>query len=178
MFKELNWILRKKALKKCKLLVLDVDGVLTDGSLVYLKHEIVRKYCVYDGLGIKMLMNSGVEVAFISGGKGETIHNRAKHLGVKYCYSEISNKYASLRELQESLSINKSETIYVGDDINDLIVKPIVNLFICPNNASHILGKFSDCTTIKNGGDGAVREICDRVLNTKNKKYRSIKTTN
>ena len=125
-----------------------------------------------------MLINSGVYVAFISGGKGEGIHRRAKHLGVKYCYTETLNKYERLRQLQELLSIKISETIYVGDDLNDLIVKPIVNLFVIPNNASQIIGKPSDCKTIRNGGDGAVREICDRILNTKNKKYLLIETTN
>ncbi len=178
MIREINWILRKRALKKCKLLVLDVDGVLTDGSLIYLKDEIIRKFCVLDGLGIKMLIKSGIEVAFISGGKGEAIHSRAKHLGVKYCYTEIFNKYKTLRELQELLSIKISETIYVGDDLNDLIVKPIVNLFIIPNNASQIIGNPSDCKTLRNGGDGAVREICDRILKTKNKKYSLIEITN
>ncbi len=178
MFKELNWMLRKRALRKCKLLVLDVDGVLTDGSLIYFKNEIIRNFSVIDGLGLKMLLKSGVEVAFLSGGKGETIHSRAKHLGVKYCYTEILNKYKALIDLQEFLSIKKSETIYVGDDLNDLIVKPIVNLFIIPNNATQILGKSSDCTTIRNGGDGAVREICDRILTIKNQRYSSLKMTN
>ncbi len=178
MIRELTWKLRKRALKKCKLLVLDVDGVLTDGSLIYLKDEIIRKFCVLDGLGIKMLMRSGVEVAFISGGKGEAIHSRAKHLGVKYCYTEIFNKYETLRELQVLLSINKSETIYVGDDLNDLIVKPLVSLFVIPNNASQTISKNSYCKTIQNGGNGAVREICDRILYTKNKKYSSIELTN
>ena len=125
-----------------------------------------------------MLLKSGVEVAFLSGGKGEAIHSRAKHLGVKYCYTEIFNKYETLRELQELLSINKSETIYVGDDLNDLIVKPLVSLFVIPNNASQTIGKNSYCKTIQNGGDGAVREICDRILDTKNKKYSSIELTN
>ena len=178
MIRELTWKLRKRALKKCKLLVLDVDGVLTDGSLIYLKDEIIRKFCVLDGLGIKMLLRSGVEVALISGGKGEAIHSRAKHLGVKYCYTEIFNKYETLRELQELLSINISETIYVGDDLNDLIVKPLVSLFVIPNSASQIIGKNFDCKTIQNGGDGAVREICDRILEAKNKKYSSIELTN
>ena len=178
MFKKLSWILKNGALQKCKLLVLDVDGVLTDGSLIYERDNVLRKFCVLDGLGIKMLISKGVEVAFISGGKGETIHSRAKHLGVNHCYTEIINKFETLRDLQELLSIKKSETIYVGDDLNDLVVKPIVNLFIVPNNASQDLVGFSDCILRRKGGDGAVREICDRILEIKNEKYSSIKTTN
>ena len=112
-------------------------------------------------------MNFGIEVTLISGGKGSSITDRAAHLGIKNVFTEIPDKLETLEELKNNLEIKNSETIYVGDDLNDLVVKEKIGLMISPLNGRKYIGKYVDCITNKFGGSGSVREVCDRILKAK-----------
>ena len=104
----------------------------------------MKKFNVKDGLGIKLLQGVGIEIVFMSGGSGGAAEERAKQLGIKSCLVGVKDKYRELRTLQQEMKVTKSDTIYVGDDINDLVVKPLVNLLFAPSNASMSLLKKVD----------------------------------
>lgn len=166
-FRKIIWIFYKKKLKNCKLLVLDVDGVLTDGSLHYDGKNINRIYCVNDGIGLKFLMKYGIQIALISGGLGESIERRAIDLGIENYFIGVKNKLEVLKNLQKKLKIKKSESIYMGDDLNDIVVKSQVSMIIAPLNGQKYIGDFIDCVTNNKGGEGSVREVCDKILRCK-----------
>ena len=156
-------------LKHIKLVVLDFDGVLTDGG-IYLgcKSQGFRRFDVKDGLGIKLLQKNNFIVAIISGSNSEIIDARAKALGIKIVRKGISCKLKTLKEIQDDLNIRVEETIFLGDDINDLIVLQNISLFIVPSDA-HIACKRKASYISKSlGGRGFVREIVDNLLISKN----------
>ena len=160
----------KKRLKKIALLVLDVDGVLTDGGLFYdRKGEILKRFDVKDGLGIKLLQENNIEIAFLSGGSSSSTISRAEHLGVKYCFCKVKNKKIVIEELMNNLNLKKFQVAYAGDDLNDLILKNNVSLFISPANADKTIRKKSNILLKNKGGNGAVREIAELILNAQNK---------
>ena len=161
-------IINKSRLSKIKLVVLDVDGVMTDGGL-YLnsKGQMFRKFNVKDGLGINLLIIKGIDVAMISGGKGNSINIRAKQLGVKFCKNNVKNKAKEILKLQSLLGYNKSETLFVGDDLNDIVVKPYVSFLVATKDAILGFKKKSNLVLNNNGGNGAVREIADLILRSK-----------
>ena len=158
-------IINRQKLKDIKFLALDVDGILTDGGLHYSNQgEITRIFDVKDGLAIKFLQQNGFRIAFISGGKGESIKLRAKDLGVKECFTSVQNKYQALLNLQKKLSYTKRETIYLGDDINDLVVMPLVNIFVSTSDSVDIVKKRSHIVLKSRGGKGAFRELFDLLV--------------
>ena len=155
-------------LKYIKLVVLDFDGVLTDGG-IYLdnKSQAFRRFDVKDGLGIKLLQKNGFKIAIISGSNSRIIDERAKSLGIKIVRKGISFKLQSLKDIQEDLNIKVEETIFLGDDINDLTVLPSVSLFIVPSD-SHIGCKRKASYISKSmGGRGFIREIVDNLIISK-----------
>ena len=164
----IKWKIIFKKLKQTKLLILDVDGVLTGGELfIGSDGEILKKFNVKDGLGIKLLQGVGIEIVFMSGGSGDAAEERAKQLGIKSCLVGVKDKYRELRTLQQEMKVTKSDTIYVGDDINDLVVKPLVNLLFAPSNASMSLLKKVDMELSYSGGEGAIRELAEKILISK-----------
>ncbi len=172
-FKNLIWILNKKKLQRIKLLVLDVDGVLTDGGLFLSSTgELIKKFNVKDGLGIKLLQQNNIEVAFLSGGVGGSSEIRAKQLNIKYCFVNVKDKNEAIKKLQEKIGFTKSQTAYVGDDINDLVVKKNVSLLIAPNDSCEIILKKANIILQNKAGNGAIRELSDRLLKSQNK-YRA-----
>ncbi len=167
-FNQLKWSRKKKALSKIKLIILDIDGVLTDGFLFYdSKGEIYKRFSVRDGLGIRILQANEVNIVFLSGGSSGASEERARQLNVEKCITNVKDKEMELKKIQENLGFKKEETLFVGDDINDLVVKDSVHLLVTPNNASHFLKRNSDLILKKNGGDGAIRELAERVLDSK-----------
>jgi len=170
----LFWKYNKKKLKSVKLVVFDVDGVLTDGSLWISKSgEIFKNFNVKDGLGIHLLQEKGIEIAFISGGLSGSTEFRAKQLNIKYCYVGVKDKSQKIKEIQKLTGFNKNQTVFLGDDLNDLVVKQNVSLLIVPCNASTGIRKKADIILTKKGGDGAVREFVDKLL-TNDPYYRRI----
>ncbi|EJO77929.1 HAD-IIIA family hydrolase [Leptospira interrogans] len=153
--------------KKLKLIVIDVDGVLTDGKLYYNEHgEFFKTFDVKDGLGIKLLCKE-LNVAILSGNTSKIIHARAKSLGIKHCMTGIDDKKTSLQSLMNQLGISLEEVAYIGDDINDLPVRSITKLFACPSDAHPSVKKVADLILKSRGGNGAVREFADYVLSAK-----------
>ncbi|OUL26874.1 HAD family hydrolase [Nostoc sp. RF31YmG] len=152
-----------------KLLVVDVDGVLTDGGLYYNdRGEVQRKFNVHDGLGLQLIMQAGIEVAIVSAKSSFSILARAKDLGIKHVLTGVGDKLTAMEELCQSMTIGLSQVAYVGDDLNDLAVMKAV---ICPFALANSMNEnkaVAIYTTQKHGGNGAIREICDLLLKFKN----------
>ena len=159
----------KEKLKYIKLVVLDFDGVFTDGG-IYMdtNSQGFRRFDVKDGLGIKLLQKNNFIVAIISGSNSQIIDKRAKALGIKIVRQGISNKLKILRGIQDGLNIKKEETIFLGDDINDLTVLPNVSLFIVPSDAHSGCKRYASYISKYKGGNGFIREIVDNLLIAKN----------
>ena len=161
----LKRFLISKKLSAIKLLVLDVDGVLTDGQIyIDSKGNETKRFNVKDGLGIKLLQEANIKIAIISGGKADSSIQRIKKLNIKHYFFEIKNKLKVLEKLKINLGINDYEVIYVGDDLNDLVVKNSVAIFATPNDALKVVKKNADLILSKEGGKGAVREISEIIL--------------
>ena len=156
----------KKA-KKIKLLVCDVDGVLTDGGLYFdAQGRELKRFNVQDGLGLKLLMQSGIEVAVISARATPSVTHRMKNLGIKHYYGGQNDKKHTLQKLVKKLNITLEQVAYIGDDVIDLPVMLIVGLAIAVSNANQALLPHADYKTKAKGGNGAVREVCDMLLKT------------
>ena len=166
---ELNWLLKKSQLSYIKLIVLDVDGVLTDGGLFYDNEgNIQKRFNVKDGLGIKILQRLDFKIAFISGGTSGATEKRADNLNVDFCFTKIPDKSKKIAELQDKLNITPRETLFVGDDINDLVVKPFISLLVAPNDSNYLYKSKADLVLKSKGGKGAVRELAERIVKSLN----------
>ena len=153
------------ALCRLRLLVLDVDGVLTDGGLWTTESgEVLKRFNVRDGLGIHLLQQAGLEVAFLSGGKGGASEQRARYLGIRHVLTGVKDKPAALTALQRTLAVSPGECAFVGDDLNDLAVRPMVGLLICPADGVAPLRARADWVLDRKGGDGAVRRLAEAIL--------------
>ena len=160
-----RWWRIGKRLRKIKLLVLDVDGVLTDGGLWFdASGQLTKRFDVRDGLGIRLLQQAGVEIAFLSGGQGGATEVRAHQLGIEHCLVGIKDKPEALLKLQQQLGIDSSETAFVGDDLNDLAVRPVVGLLIAPADACAPVRLGAHAVLRKRGGHGAIRELAETIL--------------
>jgi 3-deoxy-D-manno-octulosonate 8-phosphate phosphatase (KDO 8-P phosphatase) len=152
-------------LTKVKLLALDVDGVLTDGGLYYTETgKELKKFNVKDGLGLKRLISVGVEVAIISANRSQATLHRAKKLGITHVFTGIEDKLTTLKSLCQTLNLNLSQVAYMGDDLTDL---PILKVVGCPMTVADAIADNRACAlyvTSRNGGQGAVREVCDLIL--------------
>ena len=167
-FVELKWRYYYKYLRNIELLILDVDGVLTDGGLwVDHKGNTIKRFNVKDGLGIKLLQEIGIKIVLISGGVSGATEKRASQLGIEYYLVGIKNKFEAVEKFQKQFMIPISKTAYVGDDINDIVVRPIVKLFFAPSNASIFCKRKADIVFLNSGGNGAFRELSDRLLTSR-----------
>jgi len=151
--------------KKLKLLILDVDGVLTDGKLFFDNEgNEYKSFHARDGHGIKLLRQTGVEVAVISGRKSNSVALRMKNLGIEHVYEGHENKQAAFNELIEKTAIMPEQVAHVGDDLLDLPIMIRVGLAIAVSDANFAVKQRADwCTTLP-GGHGAVREVCDFIM--------------
>lgn len=155
----------QQRLSQVKLLALDVDGVLTDGGLYYTETgEELKKFNVKDGMGLKLLMQAGVEVAIITNSHSSSVLHRAKKLGISHVFLDIEEKLPTLKSLCQQLEITLDRVAYVGDDINDI---PILKQVACPLTVADAMSQNQNLaiyTTKSTGGNGAVREICELIL--------------
>lgn len=162
---QISGIKLQHRLAHVKLLALDVDGVLTDGGLYYTETgEELKKFNVKDGLGIKRIMQAGIEVAIITTSHSLSVHHRAKKLGVPHVFLGAEDKLATLKELCRNLGIDLSEVAYIGDDLVDL---PVLKAIGCPITVADAVPENLACAlyvTKKTGGQGAVREVCDQIV--------------
>ena len=158
----------KKKLSLIKLIVLDVDGVLTDGNLyIDSNGNEIKKFNVKDGLGIKLLQEANIIIALISGGKPDSTIHRLEKLKIKHYFFEVKNKLKILIDLKKELNLHDSEVLYVGDDLNDLTVKNNVSLLVGTRDANIQFKKKCDLILNNEGGGNAVREIAERLLKDK-----------
>lgn len=155
--------------RRIKLLLTDVDGVLTDGSLYFTeKGEAMKAFNVKDGMGFKRLLNKGIEVGILTGRKSEIVKARACELGIKTVFQGLDDKEKTLREIKKDYGIGYENIAYIGDDINDLSVLRVVGLSASPaDGMSDVLNEV-DYVCKKAGGQGAFREFADWILNSAN----------
>tara|TARA_B110000238_G_scaffold197667_1_gene240675 strand:- start:140 stop:700 length:561 start_codon:yes stop_codon:yes gene_type:complete len=148
-----------------KLLVCDVDGVFSDGR-IYLgnKGEELKAFHTKDGFGIKALGASGVDVAIITGRRSQIVNTRMKALNVRHVIQGEENKLPALEILAQQQQIDLTEIAYIGDDVPDLACIENVGLGIAVNDAHPSVLSGADHTTFTRGGFGAVREICDLIM--------------
>lgn len=157
--------LQHQKIKSLKLLILDVDGVLTDGRLFF--DDQGREYkCFHarDGHGIKLLRQSGVEVAVISGRQSNSVAIRMQNLGVSLVYQGHENKRAAFSEILQQLQLLPEQVAHVGDDVLDLPVMTKVGFAVAVADANFAVKRHADWCTAANGGRGAVREVCDLIM--------------
>ncbi len=148
-----------------KMLILDVDGVLTDGKIfINPRGEETKSFNTRDGLGIKMLIKSGVEVAIISGRSSAAVDFRAKELGIKEVHQGIKDKKGVCIRLMKDRGLKKGEAAAVGDDIVDLDMFDESGLGIAVADAPKEILDAADLVTGRKGGEGAVREVCEWIL--------------
>ena len=159
--------LRKKA-ANIKLLILDVDGTLTDGG-VYIDSNGVqsKKFNIRDGMGITLLHEKGIPVGIISHSRAKTIlDERARMLGIERVYSGKEPKLEILAKWISELNLTLDQVAYIGDDVNDIEALEKVGFSACPHDAHFSLVKIVDVVLARNGGQGCVREFIDRFLLT------------
>lgn len=150
---------------RVRLLALDVDGVLTDGRLGYgADGETVKFFNVLDGQGLKLLLARGIDVAWISARASAPVAARAAELGIRRVHLGERNKRARLDAVVADLGIGLDEVAYVGDDLPDLGCLVAVGLSIAPANAHPWIKERVRWRTLRAGGDGAVRDVCDLIL--------------
>ena len=148
-----------------KLIILDVDGCLTDGKLIYSAQTIESKnFSVKDGLGISTWVKMGLHVAIITGRKSKIVEDRAKELGIQHVFQGIKDKDRVLKELVDSLGFKFYEVGAIGDDLNDYNMLGLVGRSFTPNDGVKEIKKRVDTVLSTNGGDGAVREMIDMLV--------------
>lgn len=157
-------------LDSIRLLALDVDGVLTDGKVWFgSKAEAIKPFHTQDGLGIKLVQTQGIDVALITGRKSLMVDLRAEQLGIQHVIQGREDKLAALVELCETLEIELEEVAYMGDDLPDLPALLAVGAgFTVPNGDPWVQERVR--TTSRAGGEGAVREVCNYLLEARGAK--------
>jgi len=164
----MNELLQKA--KKIKCLICDVDGVMTNG-LLYIDNNgnELKSFHVQDGMGLKFLMAAGIEVAVITTSRNAVIDHRMQQLGITHYYKGQVDKRDAYQQLKKVLGFQDDEFAYAGDDLPDLPIIQQVGLGVAVANAVRQVKEFADWQTEKEGGNGAIRELCDLILNAQNK---------
>ncbi len=151
--------------KPLKLLILDVDGVLTDGKLYFDNDgNEYKSFHARDGHGIKLLQQSGVRVAVISGRRSNSVALRMRSLGVEHIYQGHENKVSAFYEILEKMTIEPEKAAYIGDDLLDLPLIKRVGLGVAVQDANFMVKQHAHWCTELTGGHGAVREVCDLIM--------------
>ena len=158
------------AARQIKLLLLDVDGVLTDGRLYYGNNgEELKAFDIQDGLGIKLLQRAGVQVGIITGRVSALLQRRADELGMQPVVQGREDKLTALHELLQTLPVEMHEIAFIGDDLPDLAVINRVGLGITVANGNAAVAASALWQTSRNGGNGAVREAAEMILSAQGK---------
>lgn len=157
--------LTRRLARRLALLVLDVDGVLTDGSLWFgPRGETLKRFHVRDGHGIKLLRAAGVEVAVVSGRRSLAVTARCRELGVKLLMQGVADKRQALDRLLQRLSLTDTQVACIGDDTPDVPLFMRVALAVAVHDAHPLAARAAHCRTTLPGGHGAVREVVDWIL--------------
>lgn len=164
----MNHLLEKA--KKIKCLICDVDGVLSDGLLYIDNHgNELKTFHVQDGMGLKLLMAAGIEVAVITTARNAVVDHRMQQLGITHYYKGQVDKRQAYLQLKNTLGFEDEQFAYIGDDLPDLPIIQQVGLGVAVANAVRQVKEFAAWETQQRGGSGAVRELCDIILDAQNK---------
>lgn len=152
-------------LRRIRLLLLDVDGVLTDGRIIYDAQGVETKaFDVKDGHGLKLLQRAGVRVGIITGRSSEVVNIRARELGIDIVYQGAKDKLLPFQEILQTLRLAADEVAYMGDDLPDLPVLRRAGWAVAPADAVEEVKPYVHYVTRRGGGRGAVREVCELLL--------------
>ncbi len=155
----------KQKCQKIKLLVTDVDGVLTDGGIIYNDTKVeTKQFNVKDGYICKYLLNSGIKLGIITGRSSKVVQHRAEELRFSFIYQGIDDKLQKLKQIQSEENLLPDEIAYIGDDLNDLEILKYVGLSAAPADAFDYVTSEVDYICKRNGGEGAFREFADLIL--------------
>ncbi|HDI58817.1 MAG TPA: phenylphosphate carboxylase subunit delta [Desulfobacteraceae bacterium] len=152
-------------LARIRLLLLDVDGVLTDGRLYYgPEGECLKAFNVRDGLGLRLVQNAGIQLGIVTGRKGPALAARCRDLGIELVFSGVRDKLALLPTISARTGVPAEETAFVADDLVDLALMGAVGLAVAVADADPAVRRAAHWVTEARGGHGAVREVCQRLL--------------
>jgi 3-deoxy-D-manno-octulosonate 8-phosphate phosphatase (KDO 8-P phosphatase) len=152
-------------LKQIRLLLLDVDGVLTDGSIIYTDTgQEIKGFHTRDGLGLKLAMEAGLRVGIVTGRRGPALMHRCRNLGIDLVFDGIDDKAAALERISEQLGIPRAQIAFVGDDLPDLPIMRRVGVAAAVADACLEIRQAAHMVTSAPGGRGAVREVCQALL--------------
>lgn len=156
--------------KNIKCLICDIDGVLTNGML-FLDNfgNELKAFHVHDGMGLKLLMAADIQVAVITTSVNAVIDHRMQQLGISTYFKGQVNKYKAFEEIKSSFNLKNEHCAYIGDDLPDLAIIQQVGLGVAVANAVPQIKEFAVWQTAQQGGHGAVREVCDLILNAQEK---------
>ena len=151
-------------MKKIRMLVMDVDGTLTDGKIyIGAQGELMKAFNSKDGYGIVQFIREGKLPVIITGRESEIVKRRAEELGITELYQGVEDKLACLKSIAEKYNIPADEIAYIGDDMNDLTCMEYCGLTACPADAVSIVQEMVDFVCTRVAGDGAVREFLDNM---------------
>lgn len=171
--KDFSGIVNKNILsraKKIKLVITDVDGVLTDGGMYYSsKGDVMKKFHVRDGMGVTLLRKAGIPTIIITKEQTPMVRQWAKRMKIKKLFDGIVQKEKMLQSVCNMFKVKESEVAYIGDDINDVNLLKMVGFAAAPKDAIPLVKNNSDYVCGKNGGEGALREIAEIILLAKAK---------
>jgi 3-deoxy-D-manno-octulosonate 8-phosphate phosphatase (KDO 8-P phosphatase) len=152
-------------LEMVKILLLDVDGVMTDGRIIYTDSgSEIKAFCVKDGFGIRLLMNAGIKTGVVTGRSSEALHHRCKNLHIEYIFDGVLNKAEILDRIIVMTGIQASEIAYMGDDLPDIPIMRGAGIPIAVADAHESVIETACIVTSEKGGNGAVREVCEAIL--------------
>ncbi len=157
-----------KNLKSVELLLLDVDGVLTDGSIIYGDDSVeVKTFNVKDGLGIRLLIEHGINVGIVTGRRSKALSRRCGDLGIKLLFDGVRDKGKLLGQITKETGVDPRNMTFVGDDLPDITLMKLVGFSIAVSDAHETVVNIADMVTLAKGGAGAVREVCEAILRAK-----------
>lgn len=162
----------KEDIARIRVIVLDVDGVLTDGGIqVTPEGDFIRRYNSKDGFVLSYALKKGYQVAIITGGRGNTLKVRFDMLGIKHVYLNCLAKLEALHDLMEKLGVGPEEILYMGDDIPDINPMMHVGMPVCPADAASEVINISRYVSQFKGGEGCVRDVVEQVLRSRGDWY-------
>jgi len=165
----------KERVKQIKAFGIDVDGVLTDGTLLLLGGKNYRFFNTQDGIGLLLLKTAGIKTLIITGKSSPELKKRVAELKIDYLYENAKNKLSAMKDFLKKEKLGWKETCYMGDDLPDLPLMEKVGLAITPSNGCKEVKKASHFVCQKTGGDGAVREAIEHVLKEQKKWEKTIR---
>ena len=154
-----------KKCKKIKLILTDVDGVLTDGCMYYSSSgEELKKFHTHDGMAVELLLQKNIKTIIITREKSKIVVSRAKKINIFKVYSGIKQKDTTLNQICTKFKVAPNEIVFIGDDINDEKIMKLVGLSFAPSDATQTTKNIADIITNARGGQGVLREVTDEIL--------------